>query len=1157
MKKIYSLLTLLVFTLAAGFGTVAAQDATAVTVELNADNGSWTRSNANGTWHAQWTSTEAPQTQLTHAANNMNYYDGQNLQLFTVLGGATPQTYTLSVDEAYYIESISLEFKSSDDTGVSVSIYGGIPVETYDTEEYVSVESIPELAEDQLSSVEIVVAKLGSTNNFVQTRNFIVTLKTRDQYDVVRNQLDATYTQYYQYRDAVELNIGTEPGNYDEQAAQAFLSALNAYTILLDPFSDTPTIEQMNELIKLIQDTYQAVIDSTIPYTFADGFYRLRAGMDYYEDIEVVGEDGESGTERVYPAKYMYVTISKTGIAAKWGTPANVATDCTALWRIENRNGLADIVSAAADARFNLVSTSAAVTLSAESDSLMAIEPATTIDGVTYVNIRLAAQQHGGYIYLHQGSHSGGAGKGGNVVGWNPTYADGVLGASEWVLEPVSEDEAMAIIEAYEPIKNHEAMVEDYKTILAAAKTELAIARDLSADLDTEQPLISDVSQLSSPYTEGTEGSIDALIDGDASTYWHSSWQAGNVANGTHYLQVELVGASVEQAAFQFTRRAVTNDHITAWEIYGTNEAEADKAECELLAEVLTPFTSNTETIISEAFPVGGYSYLRFYINGTTTGRGYGHMSEFQLYPATVIDPATSQYHVMGEIAKALESVIAEQKGVVADDVTVEQYTALRDAYEPFAAVFVNPAELRAAIADAEQLAESGIVVGDAPGQWTDANAAQPFAAVLAQAKEYDTAGAYTAERSAELIEAIGQTRDEFLAAANGIEEGKWYRFRFAPRDMFDEFGWDPVAGNAAGASPELFGKYVTAYDVTQEGDELLFIELEPDQLVLGSNCLLIDQDEVFNPDLAMFRFVAVADTAYMIQNKATGLFLRAAGTSGTVTLSAHPSLFNTRAIGYGLSVMPARSITGDAQSYLHAQVSYNVLVTWNVDYPGSRSGFIIEEAEDVDAGYEGTDFTMSIRYGAVNTFCFPVEIAANEGQIYTVNNDGVSENTITLVPVDKVQAGRPFIYINGQTTDYIEGEDAEPVSFAHGYTIDAVEPDTAHLLKGTYAAMSIQRGVICARGNALVVNKDNSTTIPANSAYIADGKPYETTATYSIVIDVNGEDGINAALANVSRGGELYTVEGRLISRRATLNDLRALGRGVYILGGTKVMVR
>ena len=305
---------------------------------------------------------------------------------------------------------------------------------------------------------------------------------------------------------------------------------------------------------------------------------------------------------------------------------------------------------------------------------------------------------------------------------------------------------------------------------------------------------------------------------------------------------------------------------------------------------------------------------------------------------------------------------------------------------------------------------------------------------------------------------------------------------------------------------------------------------------------------------MALFRFVAVGDSAYMIQNKATNLFIKAAGTSGATTLSIHPSLFKVKAIGYGLNVMAAESLTGQAQSYLHAQVLGNTLVTWNVSEPGTRSGFFIEEVSDVDANYKGENFYTPIMWGSINMYCYPTNVKAPEGMYAISNAHGTS---LTLTPITEAAAGRPFIYISGDLTQYdAEATEADAVLLSHGYDL-VTSPDTTAIMKGVFANTAIGAGSIIAEGNQFVVSKRSNTSVAANHAYIKEGTGYELEAEVTFTIDVNAEDGINAAIANVSRRGELYTIDGRLVMRNANLNSLRNMPKGIYILNGTKVTVK
>lgn len=147
--------------------------------------------------------------------------------------------------------------------------------------------------------------------------------------------------------------------------------------------------------------------------------------------------------------------------------------------------------------------------------------------------------------------------------------------------------------------------------------------------------LITSADQITSPYTQSDEGSIAEMIDGNSNTYWHSSWSGGNVAAGLHYFQVDI-DQELSGFGFQFTRRNANDDQITSWGIYGVpaDKANATKDECTLIATISTPFSSKTETLTSSVINNSQkFTTFRFYAEATTTGRGYFHIAEFQIYP--------------------------------------------------------------------------------------------------------------------------------------------------------------------------------------------------------------------------------------------------------------------------------------------------------------------------------------------------------------------------------------------------------------------------------------------------------------------------------------------------------------------------------------------
>ena len=980
-----------------------------------------------------------------------------------------------------------------------------------------------------------------------------------DERTEAQRELEAVVTEYREYFSS--LTVGTNPGEYGEAEVEAFDAALRAGDVdNPDAGIDKMTAEEIRQLIQNIRDAYEAVLASRVPMTLADGYYRLKTGQRYVTTI--LDEETYEETEEEVD-KYMYSNVSGERIYANWGSRDDLSIDAPSLWKVTNlESGRFDIVNVATGTRFNQVTKSSHVAMSEEGGGEIVVTPAITIEGVTYVNISVYPQNGNDGLFFHQGGHQSGLGTGGNVVGWYSTYdsSEPAAHGSEWLFISVSDEEAAAIIEAYKPYQDRDAMLNDYKAILADAKAKLVIARDIQKNVD-DQPLITDAEQLSSPCSDSQEGlNIEYLIDGDASTFWHSDWH--NEYDGMHYLQVEIADADVQNAVMQFTRRNNTGNQILDWAVYGTENFDATQEECDHLADLNTPLGSYTETLVSDVFPTRGHKYIRFYFVRTTGSKTpvFAHLAEFQMFRAEVFQSETCQYNVMGDLATNLEKVINDQADYELDDITVEEYTALKTAYDAFIAKFVDPTPLREAMAATADIAAL-VVEGSDPGFWPSGDNANNLQSLYNEAKAYDAAGNYTAEQSQQYIDRLNQEKENVYANANPVKVGKWYRLRFPSEEDYDKYGWSKSGASTTSNSEgqvtawELFGKYLIPADYSAEDKEVDVIGA--DELALGSHLYFAESLVINNPELQHFRFIAVGDSAYMMQNRATGLFLKAAGTSGGVTLSVHPSLFSTRAIGYGLNVIASRSITGANQNYLHAQRDNNTLVTWNAYTLGSNSALYIEEAEDVAANYDGADFQMSLPYGTYTGLCFPMDISVgsnSEVKLWGVNK--VENNVITLGRIaGAVQGGRPFILQFGDTEKYDAEGDKEMVTLRHGFAVTGLEPQTTALLKGSYESKVVGAGVIVPEANTLAVSKRSNTRVAANGAYIAAEEAFDLETVFEIAYSET--DGIQTALANVSRRGAVYTIDGRLVSRNATLSDLSRFGKGIYLLNGTKVVVK
>lgn len=168
------------------------------------------------------------------------------------------------------------------------------------------------------------------------------------------------------------------------------------------------------------------------------------------------------------------------------------------------------------------------------------------------------------------------------------------------------------------------------------------------------EKLITNVSQLSSNVEMANEGAgLAGLIDGDASTYCHSTWGSAGLASGTYQnITVSLDNAVSAIYVYWMNGRnagqTYYNDFPKNVNIYGSNDNSNWT-----LANKLEGVGGSTgkEEYTSGALPLGdSYKYLRFDIAATHSGRTGGDgvpffcLSEFQVYEAvaTAIPYATS-----------------------------------------------------------------------------------------------------------------------------------------------------------------------------------------------------------------------------------------------------------------------------------------------------------------------------------------------------------------------------------------------------------------------------------------------------------------------------------------------------------------------------------
>ncbi len=991
-----------------------------------------------------------------------------------------------------------------------------------------------------------------TANDYAATFQFFeATIETTDEYSYALSNLVTARETYSAY--VGTFTTGTDYGTYGADEVAAFEEAVSNADYILRYINDEldedeaapseePTAESLTALKTAIEETYAAVLAS-LPdgeeMEIEEGYYFLQSYPGFY-----VTYDEEDGVTPVdYPTMGMYSYVEEETIYAAWMVAQETAQFLWKVTRSEEEDAVSYILqNMATDAQFNEIGQAVVATMNITTDNPVVFSYYSTNDDGTYnAHIRLSAQAADSYYYLQQADHSKGMGTSGSIIGWSRT-SDPL--ASAWNIVKVSDELAQDIIDAYADEKETANKYLYALAIIEAAEAEMEIARDESGTLG----LITSASQMtaSSYLSSATSTPLSNLIDGDLTTRWHSA--AGDSHND-EYLQVtvddmpDMIFATIGR--YDNTN---TNHNVITLNVAGVDDPDTDAAYDDLpfVASLSVPFDGSATYTSSDAFETNGYTTLRFYtgLNNNSETSYYFQMAEFQLYRYGAT--GTTQADAMGEIYTNLEEAIADVRAE-GSDMTDATYEALVAAYEAFKEIYVDPAELRTALANASTVT-SYVVEGTNPGQWSDTEVLDEVNNLIDTATNYDESGAYTPAQSADYVDQLNNIEATVLAAANPVETGKWYEIRLGTEDEYSEYDWSTSDAAASGSHAALYGKYIAVANYDDEGYAVDYMPAdEVDEICIGQRLYLEDYEDLDDADYVRFRFVNVGDTAYMLQNKATGLFIKAAGSTGYATLSVHPTLFTTSAVGYGQSTIAAKTLTGDSQNNLHAQRTYNTLVTWDASGAGTNSGFFIEDTGlTVDDSYDPTTFNVSVQAGALNALCFPFQVTANEGTAYGVEVD-TDYNVITLKPLDNntAAAGQPFIYMSGALSDYDETSESYAASFTRGSEL-AVEPLTSGKLVGVYYATTLAEGCAVTNGNEFVLASDGDTA-SANSAYINATFDSET----DITLDISEEtyDAINSIVEAVNANKGIYTIDGVRVSSIAK--------PGLYIVDGKKVMVK
>ncbi len=596
---------------------------------------------------------------------------------------------------------------------------------------------------------------------------------------------------------------------------------------------------------------------------------------------------------------------------------------------------------------------------------------------------------------LHAANHGNGNNNSGNIVTWD----GGAYSASSWTFEAVTD----ADIEAADQATKQAELNAKMQELIATAAEKLAIAKSYIPDMSTK--LLTDVNQISSNADQNTLGSPDgggipALIDGDSLTFFHSLW--AYTINEAHYLQFEL-NDPVDAVAISLTRRFAQNPWN--WNNFPTIvviSASNDGVNFTNVATANTEFneensTKNPTYTIPGVGLNGEYKHIRMTVTKQYTNNNanpFFTLGELQLH-SCVLDPECLYSSI--PTAAPLDAAIAKALGIVTP--TQADIDELQAAYDAYIAELPDPTALNAAITKATQLLET-MAEGTSPGMFPEGTDASALEEEVANAQALLESAPTKAQIDAQVV-ALNAAIDALQPLRNGIKTDVWY--------------------------------YITNASETDHANWAMRATVD-DEHPAGSNVTEINLVETYEgDDLAKWRFIALGDTAFVMQNKATGLYMNAAGDGTKIKLYHMPAMIKASYLGATSFLLDGYRLDNAHINPLHGQNAGHVLVGWPATDLGSNSAWNIISTEEEIVMDEIPNATntekMVMGLPVFRTFPLPVDITA-EGDVsfYSIcntvaPNEDEPNGGIELISLENEEgilpAGVPFIAMWGMPADF------------------------------------------------------------------------------------------------------------------------------------------
>ena len=947
----------------------------------------------------------------------------------------------------------------------------------------------------------------GGNSGYHDTRDWLI-------YEATEHQMTAYerlgyYYEMYCQNEVNEENypVGTNPGFIDSQDYYNTLKA--AYDAAVAAYANT----------NLSDDEYNQVTDALVAAFEGLNEHLVQVGAGYYMFIAQRTQDAlrDSGS----------VTYAR-----EWTAPE--------AWTLANANVIWQVIPSGDEGKFYVKNFVTGKYLGAGPGTSAQFPLATdTVAKYTFEQVQgklFVINQNGKLMHCDGGY---------KAVTWNDRAASG----NQHIINKVDQsilDSLQGKVDSLQNAAKWAALVKEGQNILAASEFQT----DCSFDGNFAAAGL--VSEAFDNHGETSEGSLANLFDKDFTSYYHTSWNADFEDGQNDWIDLDL-GKEVQHFFIKIARRPNTSFNCAPLEFklstpepgveeFGSHSGEWSKVLVE--NGTLSWDYSYTLSGAEKAAHVAIYKvdldepvqYIRFEVLNTVaskdttiqrraSGTPWWNASEFRVYEN--LGPDQFATFIPEKVKNALVNAIAAAEAeLAAGQFNEATYTALEEAIEAYNEAYPNPDALAWALEQAHAYAGTA-VEGDDLGYF-EAGAADALEAALAAVEAEVLAPESTEENikvnpmsAADLKKYEEQVRDAvnaFFDKLHKPEAGKYYQIT-SGSDNENINGAYVYAANADVEETAYWG-YVgdgdvdyranTMWEVVDAGEGKFALKNVATGRYIYNPYLHAEEDDV--PEATQINFSTTPEALTFSYAKVEGMF-------NLEFADGH--YFNTDPAG-------------------------NIATWYDVDDINARFQFTEVEAPG--------QYTFDVQPNMLQVVSLPVSVSGvMVGDNGAMKVLGQKDGMLQLQPYadgEVIPAGTPFIVETG-------AEEASAAAFPE-WASDFATIEYSYESKsqnGLWAAVlgkTLPANIGIFSEHKIVLSDEEEYVAPGTGYVVAEVPTTEETGTLAVALPEGLANGIHNAVI-VRNNQAVYTINGVKVAN--TVSDLKNLPKGVYIIGGKKVV--